>query len=146
MPTRALRTFAVALAGALLTTTPVGAPSFAVVVNERNPITAIGREQLSSVFLKKAKWTGRVPTVPVDLREDSPVRAEFSQTIHRRPVRVVAAYWRGQIFSGGAVPPSAKASDAEVLAFVRSTPGAIGYVSVSADVGAGVKIIAIRAD
>ena len=39
------------------------------------------------------------------------------------------------------VPP-AMASDREVLAYVRLTPGAIGYVSLGADITA-VKVIAV---
>jgi hypothetical protein len=40
------------------------------------------------------------------------------------------------------VPPPEKASDAEIVAFVRDTPGAIGYVWSGAD-ASGVKVVAI---
>lgn len=43
-----------------------------------------------------------------------------------------AAFLQQQIFSGRATPPAELASDAEVIAFVARTPGAIGYVSAGA--------------
>ena len=47
-------------------------------------------------------------------------------------ISAVESYWQQQIFAGKEVPPAAKPSDEEVLAYVRSTPGAIGYVSAGA--------------
>jgi len=41
------------------------------------------------------------------------------------------------------VPPPEKASDDEVLAFVRANPGGIGYVSSGAQVGAGIKVLEV---
>ena len=46
------------------------------------------------------------------------------------------------IFSGKGIPPPEKASDAEIVTFVRDTPGAIGYVAPGADLS-GVKVVAI---
>jgi len=134
---------AAALAGTLLAADPACAQSFAVVVNERNPVTVISREELSGLFLKKVQWAGRLTAVPVDLRNDSPIRADFTTTIHRRPLDAITAYWRTKIFSDGVAPPPVKRSDAEVLNFVRANAGAIGYVSAFTDVGAGVKIVTI---
>ena len=42
-----------------------------------------------------------------------------------------------QIFSGRANPPPARASDADVLTYVRSNPGAIGYVAGGVELGSG---------
>jgi hypothetical protein len=53
------------------------------------------------------------------------------------------AWWQQQIFGGGDTPPPTKASDAEIVAFVKATPGAIGYVSPSADVS-GVTVVALK--
>jgi ABC-type phosphate transport system substrate-binding protein len=41
--------------------------------------------------------------------------------------------------SQGVTPPPVKTTDEEVVAFVASTPGAIGYVSPSALLPEGVK-------
>ena len=55
----------------------------------------------------------------------------------------IAAYWNALIFSGRELPPLEKATDADVIAYVRATPGAIGYVSAGADI-AGVKLLAVE--
>jgi periplasmic protein TonB len=44
--------------------------------------------------------------------------------------------------TAGGNPPPSLASDREVLAYVRLKPGAIGYVSMAADV-TGVKVVAV---
>jgi hypothetical protein len=59
-------------------------------------------------------------------------------------VSAVESYWQQAIFSGRSVPPLEKASDAEVLAFVRANPGAVGYVSGGADLGASVKELTVN--
>ncbi len=53
------------------------------------------------------------------------------------------SFWQQQIFSGKDVPPEKKKSDAEVIEFVSANPGAIGYVSVSASLGDGVKAVSV---
>ena len=45
--------------------------------------------------------------------------------------------------SGKEVPPATKASDDDVIAFVKATPGGIGYVSAGAST-AGVKVIDVK--
>ena len=67
----------------------------------------------------------------------------FSKSIHGKTAAAVKSYWNQQIFSGREVPPVEKKSDAEVLSFVRSTPGAIGYVSDTASTD-GVRVVTIN--
>jgi hypothetical protein len=57
---------------------------------------------------------------------------------------MIAEFWRQQIFSGRNVPPVEKASDSEVLEFVRSNPGAIGYVSSSTSPAPDVKVVVVN--
>jgi len=118
--------------------------SFKVVINVANSTSSISKENLSKCFLKQTNtWTNGQPVVAVDQATRSGTRAAFSQEIHTRNVSAVKGYWQRQIFSGRGVPPTEKASDDEVLAFVRANPGAVGYVSADADLGAGVKVLVI---
>ena len=119
-------------------------PGFKVVVNTANTTTSISKEQLSRCFMKQTNtWITGDTVLPVDQAATSPIRAEFSSAIHDRDVGAVKSHWQRQIFSGREVPPPEKATDEEVLAFVRANPGAIGYVSSDASVGAGIKIIEV---
>jgi ABC-type phosphate transport system substrate-binding protein len=115
--------------------------SFVVVVNTANPTSALPRSAVAQLFLKRAAWADGQRALPVDQPEESRTRRDFTQLVHRKSVMAIRSYWQQQIFSGREVPPPEKKSDQEVLQFVRTNPNAIGYVSASADLGDGVKIL-----
>jgi ABC-type phosphate transport system substrate-binding protein len=52
----------------------------------------------------------------------------------------VQIYWQRRM-SQGVTPPPVRATDEEVVAFVASTPGAIGYVSPAALLPESVKAV-----
>jgi len=117
---------------------------FKVVINDANTTSSINKQGLATCFMKQANtWISGHPVVPVDQPASSEIRQVFSREIHGRNVSAVKSYWQREIFSGRGVPPAERASDQEVLAFVRANPGAVGYVSADADVGAGVRVLAI---
>ena len=69
--------------------------------------------------------------MPVDQSATSPVRKAFSESVLRMPISTALQYWQKQMFATPPLrPPAVKASDADVVAFVGSTPGAVGYVSL----------------
>jgi ABC-type phosphate transport system substrate-binding protein len=128
------------------TTVGTGQSGMVVVVNPANPVEALSREEVSRLFLRKvARWPNGVPVYPVDQRRAAAARVAFTQAVHRRSVEMLTLYWQRQVFSGRQVPPPEDDSDAAVLEFVRSTPGAIGYVSDGADVRS-VKVVTITPD
>lgn len=115
------------------------AQGYVVVVNAASSVSSISKDELSKVFLKKG---GKL--APVDLAKGSSVRDAFSKAVHGRPAAAVATYWQQQIFAGKDVPPPEKGSDADVLAFVKSTPNGIGYVAASTTLGAGLKVVTVQ--
>jgi ABC-type phosphate transport system substrate-binding protein len=118
------------------------AADFKIVVHASNPTASLSAAQLARLFLKKdTRWEGGEAVDPVDQSAKSPVRAAFSTEVHRKDVGAVKSYWQQQVFSGRGTPPPEMSSDAEVLAFVRSHAGAIGYVSSAAGVGEGLKVV-----
>jgi ABC-type phosphate transport system substrate-binding protein len=106
-------------------------PIFKVIVHAENPVQRLTKQELSQLFLKKVKqWQESNDAVlPVDLVDNSPIRQDFSETIHGRDVASIKAYWQKQIFSGRGVPPEEKKSDEEVLKYVSENPGAVGYLA-----------------
>ena len=119
---------------------------FQVIVHADNPHARLTRKELSKLFLKKTtRWKETNELIyPVDQLEDSLVRERFSRDIHRKKLSAIKAYWQQQIFSGREIPPMEKASDQEVLEYVEQKTGALGYVSVSANISQyNVKIIEI---
>lgn len=123
---------------------PASAQDFKVIVNSANATTDLPAAVVSKIFLKEAaKFPNGSAATPVDQGKASPVRASFSKAVIGRPVAAVETYWQQQIFSGKEVPPAAKSSDDDVVAFVKANPGAIGYVSAGAST-AGVKVIDVK--
>jgi ABC-type phosphate transport system substrate-binding protein len=123
------------------------AQDYKVVVNEANTVKELGQQQVTRCFMKQTtKWPNGLPVTPVDQAASSAVRESFSENVLGRDVSAVKSYWQRQIFSGRGVPPPEKASDGEVLAFVRANPGAVGYVSWDADLGSGVKVLRVTSD
>lgn len=130
-------TFLIATLGILLlTSTSLAQETYKVIVHSSNSTSSMTSEQVSRFFLKKdTKWNDGRMVQPVDLSPRSPVRERFSQEIHRKSVNTVKAYWHRTVFSGGDGPPQEKVSIADVVDFVQSNPGAIGYVPSTASVG-----------
>ena len=117
---------------------------FQLIVHADNPTTELQAAKASKMFLKKiARWDHGEPVMPVDQVEQSEVREAFSEGIHGKSVSAIKSYWQRMIFSGRDVNPPELRTDADVLAYVRSQPGAIGYVASSADLGTGVKTLTV---
>lgn len=113
--------------------------SFSVVVNAANPVSGLTRAEVSKLFMKRtSRWDDGVQVKPVDQLESSTIRRVFSQEIHRKDVMEVKGYWATKVFSGTGTPPPELDSDESVLSYVRSNPGAVGYVSARATLGEGV--------
>lgn len=120
------------------------AAAFKIIANHSVGVGSLSAKAASDLFLKKTtKWDNGAPVVPVDQVESAAVRDEFSRAVHGRQAAAVKSYWNQQIFSGREVPPVEKRSDAEVLAFVRSTAGAVGYVSATAPTD-GVRVVPLQ--
>ena len=139
----ALLTGTALIAGTALAA-PAQAASYKLIVNNSVPVSSLSKKAVSDLFLKKTiKWENGTAVMPVDQLDSSNAREGFSKDVHGKPAAAVKSYWNQQIFSGRDVPPVEKKSDAEVLSFVRSTPGAIGYVSEAASVD-GVRVVTVN--
>jgi len=109
------------------------AEDYQVVVHRAKPITAMTRARLSDIFLgNTTEWEDGSRILLVEQLETSPVRQDFSRHVHRRAASAVRSYWLQRMYAGRAVPPVEKATDEDVIAYVKSHPGAIGYVNSSA--------------
>jgi ABC-type phosphate transport system substrate-binding protein len=103
---------------------------FVVITNVGNPITTLRRDDVSKLFLRtRTRWPQGQRAEPMDQVESSPVRRRFSNSIHGMDVPSVKGFWQEMVFSGKGDPPVERASDGEVVAFVKTHPYAIGYVS-----------------
>jgi ABC-type phosphate transport system substrate-binding protein len=116
---------------------------FRVIVHPRVKGSQIPRAALTSIFLKQApKWGDGSTVLPVDQSVRSPVRKAFSNDVLQQGLVEVQVYWQRQI-ARGLTPPPVKSSDQEIVSFVASTPGAIGYVSSSTPLPDSVREVAV---
>lgn len=136
--------FFISLLATLMLAAPVAAQDVKVIVNAANSTTELESGIAGKLFLKQsAKFPNGTAAQPVDQAKTSSVRASFSKSVLGRSVGAVETFWQQQIFSGKEVPPPVKASDDDVIAFVKANAGAIGYVSASTST-AGVKVIDVK--
>ena len=117
---------------------------YKVIVNAANPVAALKREQVATLFLnRKAAWAHGASGEPVDQSMTSKVREAFSLEVLGQPLLAVQNYWRKRLIDQREAPPMVKASDDEVVAHVAKSAGGIGYVSATATLPAGVKVVKI---
>jgi ABC-type phosphate transport system substrate-binding protein len=131
---------AVLLAGPTLSP---AADDFVLIVHPSVPGARLRRPALAAIFLRQAmSWGGGQAVVPVDQSGASAVRKAFSDKVLGMPVATALQYWQKQAFAMSPLrPPVVKSSDAEVIAFVAKTEGAVGYVSRAAELPPEVKPI-----
>lgn len=131
-------------AGAVVPDRGAEPDGFTLVVHASNASTALTADQVSRMFLRKLRtWPGGEQVMPVEPTDKSPARKAFSKQVLGKDVAAMRGYWQQMIFTGKGVPPLEKASEAEVLAYVAATPGAIGYVSAGVELPAGVKAVTL---
>lgn len=100
-----------------------------------HPSVNLDAEEIRELFLGEKQFVGPLKLVPVD---NSAIQREFMSNILQTDARTYAARWTKKSFREGLVAPDVKGSDAEVAAFVRATPGAVGYIAGKA---LGVKVL-----
>jgi ABC-type phosphate transport system substrate-binding protein len=116
---------------------------FRVIVHPQVKGSQIPRAALTLIFLKQApKWGDGSSVLPVDQSLRSSVRKSFSGDVLQQGIVEVQVYWQRKMATG-VTPPPVKTSDEEIVSFVASTPGAIGYVSATTPLPDSVKTVEI---
>ena len=117
-----------ALTGLLLSAA-MAQPVPVVIANKSVSIEHIDAGQATQIFLRQLqKWPDGVPIEPVDIKEGSPLRAEFYARVTGRTPGQLRAYWARQAFTGTGFPPREVATAEDVARAVRAQPGGIGYI------------------
>jgi ABC-type phosphate transport system substrate-binding protein len=116
-----------------------------VVVHGTNGLDSITKAKVADLFLKRVtRWENGRAVTPVDQSEKSAARAAFTKELLGKEVVWVKSYWQKMIFSGRATPPAELSSDAQVLELLRTNADAIGYVSDSTAIPAGLKTLTVK--
>lgn len=101
---------------------------FYVVANSEVPEQSLDQSELKSIYLgKKAAWSDNSSVHPARyLRGD--LHEEFVRSVTGKSPRQFRVFWKRAIFTGKVVPFTEFDDEAELVEWVRQTPGAIGYV------------------
>jgi hypothetical protein len=91
-----------------------------------NPSIRLTPEEAREVFLGEKQLAGSVKLVPFD---NASAQGEFLEKVYRIDVAKYNTLWAKKGFRDGLNPPAMKGTDVEVIATVKATPGAVGYVS-----------------
>lgn len=112
-----------------------------VVVNARSGMAVMTRNEVVNLFFGRSRqFFNGLEALPVDFTDGHPQRARFYQELVGRDIAQVDAYWSRQVFSGRMQPLPRVTSAEEVLRWVVSHPGGIGYLD-SSMVDARVRVV-----
>ena len=113
-----------------------------VIANGSVKADMISANEVKSVFLEEYNSLGDGTHVEPVLEKDGPVHEAFLHEYLGGTDDDLQNYYRALVFSGRGSMPKQLGSDAEVVAYVARTKGAIGYVSAET-IGEDVKTLTI---
>jgi ABC-type phosphate transport system substrate-binding protein len=101
----------------------------AVIAHSSVPVDTIEKIDLLDFYTGDIRvWQDENPVVVFDLKTKNDVKKSFYRFIGKSTSRM-KSIWMKKMLAGESDPPMTMASEAEMLAKVASTPGAIGFIS-----------------
>lgn len=114
-----------------------------VIANSSVGASSVSAEELKGVFLvTKTSLSDGSHVEPV-LEKGGATHEAFVKEYLGKSDAALQTYYRSLVFTGKASMPKTLSGDAEVVAYVAKTKGAIGYVAAGAS-AAGVKTLEIK--
>jgi hypothetical protein len=114
-----------------------------IIANESVTATSVSAEELKGIFLAtKTSLSDGSHVVPV-LEKGGPVHEAFLKEYLSKSDSALETYYRSLVFTGKASMPKTLGADAEVVAYVTKTKGAVGYVAADAATD-GVKVLEVK--
>jgi ABC-type phosphate transport system substrate-binding protein len=122
--------------------------SVPVLAQDRDALVLIGNASVPKLDTPTAQrlYTGRsvevngVAIVVVNASSGSKLRDRFMASVMNQDDDKYVAYWTVRKHVGKGTPPRELKTAAEVVEFVQSTPGAVGYISAG-DLKAGMNVV-----
>lgn len=114
-----------------------------VIANPGVGAGAISAEELKAIFLVVKTTLNDGSHVEPVIAKGGAAHQTFLQTYVGKTAPALETYYRSLAFTGKGTMPKAGVSDADVIALVAKTKGAIGYVSASTST-AGVKVLEVK--
>lgn len=94
-----------------------------------NPGMKISADEIRDIYLGEKTAADGVPLQPLD---NTMTQEKFATAILKLPIAKYQVIWTKKAFRDGLTAPTVKNNDAEVIEFVKRTPGALGYIEGAA--------------
>ena len=114
-----------------------------VIANPSVGASTISVEELRGVYLVNKTTLSDGSRVEPVLEKGGPVHAAFLKAYIGKTDAALDTYYRSLVFTGKGSIPKTVDADADVVAYVTKTKGAIGYVSSAAST-TGVKTLEVK--
>jgi hypothetical protein len=122
---------------------PALAADVKIIANSGVSASTISADDLKGIFLATKSALADGARVEPVLAKSGAAHEAFVKQYLGKTDAALQTYYRSLVFSGKGSMPKELASDAEMVAYVAKTKGAIGYVSSGAST-AGVKVLEIQ--
>lgn len=126
--------------GLLLLSGLVGAAGDDLVIIAHPGLSKSDRVTLQRLYSGRIVSIGLQSVTPINLPSGSPMRDEFLQWVMEQNEEQYTGYWLVRRYVGKGAPPKELANVDEVVKYIVTTPGAVGYVPLS-KVPAGANMI-----
>jgi ABC-type phosphate transport system substrate-binding protein len=111
------------------------AADFKVIANPGVKVSEISANDLKDIFLATKTSLGDGTHVEPVWEKGGATHEAFLKEYVGKTDAAVGTYFRSLVFTGKASMPKSVASDADVVAYVEKTKGAIGYVASATSTG-----------
>ena len=123
---------------------PAAVPPQGLVVVAHADTPVLNEDALQKIYLGKVVEVEGKSIIPVNLAKGSILRRDFMERILSQDDDKFIAYWTVRRYIGKGSPPREFASVEEQVEFIRSTPGAVGYIGANVEIKPGLKTIIKR--
>ena len=112
---------------------PASAGDLVVIVNKEVPADAISASDLGRIFLGKTRLWESGEKIVLAVWSDPDASDTFLKRYTRKKSDQYYAYWTRRVFTGKGTMPVYFDSQEEITEFVKSTKGAISFLSAPVD-------------
>lgn len=116
----------------LIAFAPLARADLVLVANPQSGIERLTQDEVINIYLGRyRRLTSGIAAEPVDLANDSELRARFYRGLVNKSPAEINAYWARLVFSGKTRPPQQSGSVEAALQYVAARPGALAYLDRS---------------
>lgn len=127
----------------LLASVSAQAADYAIIAHPGASQVSLGKDQLKNILLGSViKWDDGT-IIKLAVLNQGPLHTTLLKEVVSRSPDQFEKHWKKQVFTGKGVMPASFPSEEELAAYVAKTPGALGYISASAN-AQGAKVLQVE--